>query len=106
TVKESLDFAGQSSTLGTTKRKAIIAAEDAGITESLRRAGAVILGRTNVSQILMFHESRNPVYGQTANAWSLSHTPGGSSGGEAAAIAAGGAPPAPGAHPPPGPPPP
>src|SRR5262249_32249690 len=61
TVKESLDYAGQASTLGTTKRRSIIATEDAGITETLRRAGAVILGRTNVSQILMFHESRNPV---------------------------------------------
>lgn len=89
TVKESLDYAGQASTLGTTKRKAILATEDAGITAALRRAGAVVLGRTNVSQILLFHESRNPVFGQTANPWSLDHTPGGSSGGEAAAIAAG-----------------
>jgi fatty acid amide hydrolase len=89
TVKESLDFAGQASTLGTSKRRAILAVEDAGVTESLRAAGAVILGRTNVSQILLFVESRNPVYGQTASPWSLSHTPGGSSGGEAAAIAAG-----------------
>jgi len=88
-VKESLDFAGQASTLGTTRRQNILATEDAGITETLRGAGAVILGRTNVAQILMFHESRNPVYGQTANPWSLEHTPGGSSGGEAAAIAAG-----------------
>lgn len=55
----------------------------------LREAGAVVLGRTNVAQILMFHESRNPVFGQTANPWSLDHAPGGSSGGEAAAIAAG-----------------
>jgi fatty acid amide hydrolase len=89
TVKESLDFAGRASTLGTTKRRAILASEDAGITELFRRAGAVILGRTNVSQILMFHESRNPLFGQTANPWSLAHTPGGSSGGEGAAIAAG-----------------
>jgi fatty acid amide hydrolase len=89
TVKESLDYQGQASTLGTTKRRSILAAEDAAITALLKRAGAVVLGRTNVSQILMFHESRNPVWGQTANPWSLAHTPGGSSGGEAAAIAAG-----------------
>ena len=89
TVKESLDFAGHASTLGTTKRRSIIAAEDAGVVEMLRRAGAVVLGRTNVSQLLLFHESRNPVFGQTANPWSLAHAPGGSSGGEAAAIAAG-----------------
>jgi fatty acid amide hydrolase len=89
TVKENLDYCGLPSTLGTTKRRSVIATEDAGITEMLRRAGAVILGRTNVSQILLFHEARNPIYGQTANPWSLDHTPGGSSGGEAAAIAAG-----------------
>ncbi len=88
-IKESLDCAGQASTLGTTRRRAIVATEDAGVVAALRRAGAVILGRTNVSQILLFHESRNPVWGQTANPWSLEHTPGGSSGGEGAAIAAG-----------------
>ncbi|MCC6557950.1 MAG: amidase [Polyangiaceae bacterium] len=89
TVKESLDFAGQASTLGAPSRRGHIAAKDAAVTELLRRAGAVILGRTNVSQILLFHECSNPVFGRTANPWSLDHTPGGSSGGEAAAIAAG-----------------
>jgi fatty acid amide hydrolase len=89
TVKESLDVAGHASTLGAASRKGVIAVEDAAVVELLRRAGAVILGRTNVSQLLLFHESRNPLFGQTANPWSLEHTPGGSSGGEGAAIAAG-----------------
>jgi fatty acid amide hydrolase len=88
-IKESLDCAGQASTLGVSSRKDTRAREDAGIVELLRRSGAVILGRTNVSQLLLFHESRNPLFGQTANPWSLAHTPGGSSGGEAAAIAGG-----------------
>ncbi len=56
---------------------------------ALREAGAVVLGRTNLSQTMLFAESRNPIFGQTSNPFSLAHTPGGSSGGEAAAIAAG-----------------
>ncbi len=89
TVKESLDLAGHASTLGAASRKSHRALEDAGIIELLRRAGAVVLGRTNVSQLLLYHESRNPLFGQTHNPWSHAHTPGGSSGGEAAAVAAG-----------------
>lgn len=89
TVKESIDIAGQCPTLGASSRQGIVATEDAGIVELLRGAGVVILGCTNVSQLLLFHESRNPLFGQTANPFSLDHTPGGSSGGEAAALAAG-----------------
>jgi fatty acid amide hydrolase len=88
-VKESLEVAGQASTLGVASRKDVIATRDAGIVQVLREAGAVILGRTNVAQLLLFHESRNPLFGQTVNPWSPSHTPGGSTGGEAAAIASG-----------------
>ncbi|HEY4118687.1 MAG TPA: amidase family protein, partial [Byssovorax sp.] len=89
TVKESLDHAGSASTLGVVKRKDLVAVRDAVIVEALRAAGCVILGRTNVSQLLLFHESRNPLFGQVKNPWSHDHTPGGSSGGEAAAIASG-----------------
>lgn len=88
-VKESLDVAGHASTLGAPSRRGQIAKEDSAIVRALRDAGAVIIGRTNVSQLLLFHESRNPIFGQTSNPWSAAHTPGGSSGGEAAAIAAG-----------------
>jgi fatty acid amide hydrolase len=89
TVKESLDMDGFASTLGAPSRRNLRAKEDAGITQMLREAGAVILGRTNVSQLLLYNESRNPIFGQTANPWSPDHAPGGSSGGESAAIAAG-----------------
>jgi fatty acid amide hydrolase len=88
-VKESLDMAGFASTLGAPSRRNVRAKEDAGITQMLREAGAVILGRTNLSQLMLYNEARNPIFGQTANPWSLDHSPGGSSGGESAAIAAG-----------------
>ena len=89
TVKESLDHAGSASTLGVVRRRSVVSREDAVIVQMMRAAGAVILGRTNVSQLLLFHESRNPLFGQVKNPWSHDHTPGGSSGGEAAAIASG-----------------
>jgi fatty acid amide hydrolase len=88
-VKESLDVAGQASTLGVPSRRDTLATNDSAIVRMIREAGGVIVGRTNVSQLLLFHESRNALFGQTANPWSLAHTPGGSSGGEAAALAAG-----------------
>lgn len=92
TLKESLDIAGQPSTLGLPSRRALTANKDAVVTAILRDAGAVFLAKTNVSQSLLFTECRNPLYGQTANPWNPARTPGGSSGGEAAAIAALGSP--------------
>jgi fatty acid amide hydrolase len=59
---------------------------------ALRTAGAIIVGKTNVSQLLLFFESDNPLHGMTRNPWDPERTPGGSSGGEAAIIAAGGSP--------------
>jgi len=88
-VKECLDLAGEPTTLGLTAWRDKRATRDAAFVTLLREAGAVILGRTNLSQTMLFAESRNPLFGQTANPFSLRHTPGGSSGGEAAAVAAG-----------------
>ncbi len=89
TVKENLDFEGRAATLGIVARRTKIARRDATVVKALRRAGAVILGQTNVPQLLLAHETRNPLYGVTSNAFSKAHAPGGSSGGEATAIAAG-----------------
>jgi fatty acid amide hydrolase len=88
-VKESIDMAGLAATMGVASRKSIVATRDGGMIEMLRNAGAIILGRTNVAQYLLSHESNNPLFGRTANPFNLAHTPGGSSGGEGAAIAAG-----------------
>jgi fatty acid amide hydrolase len=88
-IKENLDCEGRPSTLGIVARRSHRAARDAVIVRALREAGAVVLGQTNVPQLLLSHETRNPVYGATVNPWSADHAPGGSSGGEGAAIAAG-----------------
>ena len=88
-IKECFDFAGQATTIGVAARTSHRATRDAAMVELLRESGAVLLGRTNLSQFMLFNESRNPVFGQSANPFSLEHATGGSSGGEAAAIAAG-----------------
>lgn len=88
-VKENFDLAGEPTTMGVVGRRSNRAPRDAALVTLLREAGAIVIGRTNLSQLCLFAECRNPLFGQTANPWSAAHTPGGSSGGEAAAIAAG-----------------
>jgi fatty acid amide hydrolase len=90
TVKESIEVAGTPSTLGLTERISHSALTDAFQVMRLRQAGAVLLGKTNVSLLLKAYETDNPVYGRTNNPWSLDRAPGGSTGGEAALVAAGG----------------
>ena len=90
TVKECFDLAGTAATLGIRARAGDRATTDAPLVTRLRQAGAIILGKTNVAQLLMFVESDNAVYGRTNNPWNLDRSAGGSSGGEGAIIAAGG----------------
>ena len=90
TVKESIEVAGTASTLGLTERISHRATVDGFQVTRLRQAGAVILGKTNVSLLLKAYETNNPVYGRTNNPWNLERAPGGSSGGEGAIVAAGG----------------
>lgn len=89
TIKECFDFEGRPTTLGVQSRRTARATSDSAMVRALSDAGAVLLGRTNVAQLLLAFESDNPVFGRTANPFSPRHSAGGSSGGEAAAIAAG-----------------
>lgn len=92
TVKEAIDLAGTPSTFGIQALAQTNATEDSLSITRMRQAGAIILGKTNVAQALLYIESDNPVYGRTNNPWNLARSSGGSSGGEAAIIAAGGSP--------------
>lgn len=92
TVKECFHVAGTSSTLGLLHRKNAIQPEDGILVHRLREAGAILLAKTNVPQLMLWHECDNPLYGRTNNPWDLERTPGGSTGGEAALIAARGSP--------------
>jgi len=89
TVKDSFDVAGLPTQSGSLLRTGHVAREDAPAVASLRRAGAILLGKTNTPDLLASYETDNLITGRTNNPWDLERTPGGSSGGEAAAIAAG-----------------
>src|SRR5256885_3755803 len=65
TVKECLDLTGTPSTFGLPSRKSILAPRDEKHVERLRRAGAIVLGKSNVAQLLLFIETDNPLYGRT-----------------------------------------
>jgi amidase len=62
---------------------------DANLTALLRRAGFVIIGRTNVPELGLVSTTESSAYGATHNPWDPTRTPGGSSGGSAAAVASG-----------------
>jgi len=88
-VKESFDMLGTPSTMGVTTRKDHRPERDATVVSELKHQGAVILGTTNVPQLLLAMESANELYGTTRNPFNAARVPGGSSGGESAAIASG-----------------
>ncbi|HEV8145317.1 MAG TPA: amidase [Bryobacteraceae bacterium] len=87
TVKDSFDIAGFPTRIGSYFTSEQPAAEDSAVVARLRRAGAIILGKTNTPEFLASYETDNFVTGRTNNPWDVERTPGGSSGGEAAAIA-------------------
>jgi amidase len=64
-------------------------AKDAEAVADLRRAGAIVYGKTNVPEGAGDHQTYNKIFGKTSNPWHLSRTPGGSSGGAAVAVATG-----------------
>src|SRR5437016_2765486 len=90
TVKECLDLEHTPSTFGLSRLAANIAVRDESHVARLRRAGAIVLGKTNAGQLLLMLETSNPVYGRTNNPWNLERSSGGSSGGEGAIVACGG----------------
>jgi fatty acid amide hydrolase len=93
TIKECFHLGGTPSTIGLDSGEHRELLDHDGVAVArLRRAGAIVLGKTNLPQLMIWHESDNPVYGRTNNPWDLLRTCGGSTGGEAAIIAARGSP--------------
>jgi amidase len=88
-VKINLDVAGYATSEGCVALKDFVATADAPIVEHMRRAGAVVLARTNMPDLGLRINSVSSLYGATHNPWKHGYTAGGSSGGEAAAIASG-----------------
>jgi amidase len=90
TIKEAFNVAGMHTTWGNPAFKDYVADSDATVVERLKRAGSIVVGKTNTHFMLAdYAQTFNDVYGSTANPWNPARTPGGSSGGSAAAIAAG-----------------
>jgi amidase len=87
-VKDDLDVAGELTCQGSNAVD-VPAPDDAEVVRRLRSAGAVILGKTNVPELMIVPFTESPTFGVTRNPWDLQRTSGGSSGGTATAVAAG-----------------
>jgi amidase len=89
TVKVNVDQEGFASTNGLKIQRDVIARADNPVVANLRKAGAVILGRTNCPAFSYRWFTTNLIHGDTKNPRDPSLTPGGSSGGAGSAVAAG-----------------
>ncbi len=89
TIKECFDYMETPSTLGVLARKNDSPTENDAYIQALMNEGGIVLGKTNVPQLLIFIESVNRVYGRTNNPVNPKFTCGGSSGGEGSIIGAG-----------------
>ncbi len=88
-VKDVTEVAGLRTTYGCAVYSDHVPEEDALVVRRLRRAGAVILGKTNTPEFAAGGHTFNPVFGPTRNPWDRNLSPGGSTGGGAAALAVG-----------------
>lgn len=92
TIKENFEFEGTPQASGLVSRRHIVNDSDAITVARLREAGAIPLGVTNTSELCMWMESYNEVYGRSNNPYDETRIVGGSSGGEGAIIGAGASP--------------
>jgi amidase len=90
-IKDDVDVAGEATTYGTSAHGPA-RTEDAEVVRRLREAGAVIIGKTAVPEMMIWSFTETITFGATRNPWNTDYTPGGSSGGGGAAVAAGLAP--------------
>ncbi len=86
-IKDLEATAGIRTTMGSPILKDFIPRSDSILVERIKRAGAIIIGKTNVPEFGLGSHSYNPVFGTTLNAYDQSKTAGGSSGGAAVALA-------------------
>lgn len=87
-LKDNVDVAGELTAMGTAGWDEP-AASDSAHYRRLREAGAVLIGKTNLSDLAIWPFTETEPWGETRNPWDTSRGPGGSSGGSGAAVAAG-----------------
>lgn len=92
TIKESFQLTDMPNTAGLLSRKSLRSPKDAITVKRLRDAGAIPMGVSNTSELCMWMESNNKVYGRTNNPYDSERIAGGSSGGEGALVGAGASP--------------
>ena len=88
-VKETFDIEGEEVTAGSIRRTPSSCSEDAEMVSRLRKAGAIIIARSNIPEFAMTGETTNPRFGRTNNPHDISRVAGGSSGGEGALVGSG-----------------
>lgn len=89
TAKDSIDTAGVLTQRGSPIFKGRVPDTDATSVARMKKAGGILLAKTNLPEFSYWIESDNLLSGRSNNPWDVTRTPGGSSGGESAAIAAG-----------------
>jgi len=90
TLKDAHATAGMRTTTGFPPLANFVPQEDSPVAARLKKAGGILIGKTNVHMMLADPaQTINPIFGRTNNPWNSERTPGGSSGGAAAALAAG-----------------
>jgi amidase len=87
-IKDDADVAGEVTTYGTAAHGPA-RTQDSEVVRRLRAAGAVIVGKTAVPEVMIWPFTETITFGATRNPWHTDYAPGGSSGGSGAAVAAG-----------------